>query len=518
VLDTDHLRRITTELQTLAEAGVDGLDPETLCEVALAARRAHELVDHIQVHALGALEPTGHTEATTGMNAGAWFARQAGLPSAVGRTQIATARALRRLPDTDQAWLDGRISREHVRVFIATANPRIRDHIATLQPHLIRNATELTFYHWRLRMSEVEAQLDTEGRDPDDPNHSTASWGRVGLFADLKAKFAGADVELLEQIIEARTNALHRTNLHEHEQTSDLPLLSRSQLRALAIIDLILHGHHTADETNETDEHTHGHDEHDEHGHDVNGIDDELGHEASDLDEDQSEPGSDSASDTAGDSDDQGPGDPTLFDAIEATKNTKKNRKRLRTRNPLRVGIDLVLHADGARAPNPDLTQLLDPGPDPGPTWRLTNPDGRDLPIDRVASLICDADIQALLVDDADNPLNHGRTKRFATPEQRRAVIIRDGGCNMPGCDCPVAWVEIHHVKLWTKDGGTTDIIILAALCRRHHGITHRKGWSMHATDDGWFYWITPSGDSFWSQRHGRQRTGPTPHQLGIAA
>jgi hypothetical protein len=33
----------------------------------------------------------------------------------------------------------------------------------------------------------------------------------------------------------------------------------------------------------------------------------------------------------------------------------------------------------------------------------------------------------------------------------------------------------------------------------------------MHATGDGWFYWTTPSGHSFWSQRHGKQRTGPTP-------
>ena len=31
----------------------------------------------------------------------------------------------------------------------------------------------------------------------------------------------------------------------------------------------------------------------------------------------------------------------------------------------------------------------------------------------------------------------------------------------------------------------------------------------MHATDDHWFWWTTPSGETFWSQRHGRQRAGP---------
>ena len=79
VLDTDHLRRITADAHTLGAAGVVGLDAESLCDVALTARRLRELADHIEVHALGALEPTGHTESTTGMSASAWFSREAGL-------------------------------------------------------------------------------------------------------------------------------------------------------------------------------------------------------------------------------------------------------------------------------------------------------------------------------------------------------------------------------------------------------------------------------------------------------
>ena len=37
----------------------------------------------------------------------------------------------------------------------------------------------------------------------------------------------------------------------------------------------------------------------------------------------------------------------------------------------------------------------------------------------------------------------------------------------------------------------------------------------MHKTVDQWFWWQTPSGDTFWSQRHGKQRTGPTPNNTG---
>jgi hypothetical protein len=134
--------------------------------------------------------------------------------------------------------------------------------------------------------------------------------------------------------------------------------------------------------------------------------------------------------------------------------------------------------------------------------------------LEHFESLLCDCEVHPLLVDDDDgNPLKLGRSTRFATLKQRRAVIVRDGGCAFPGCDCPAAWIEIHHVKRYA-DGGVTDIHLLAGLCRRHHGVTHRKGWNMYATGDGWFFWTTPSGDSFWSQRYGQQRAGPTPVQL----
>ena len=35
---------------------------------------------------------------------------------------------------------------------------------------------------------------------------------------------------------------------------------------------------------------------------------------------------------------------------------------------------------------------------------------------------------------------------------------------------------------------------LLAAGCRHHHRIWHRRGWVMRATDAGWFWWQTPAG------------------------
>ena len=36
----------------------------------------------------------------------------------------------------------------------------------------------------------------------------------------------------------------------------------------------------------------------------------------------------------------------------------------------------------------------------------------------------------------------------------------------------------------------------------------------MVAVGDGWFWWTTPTGRGYWTQRHGKQREGPAPPLL----
>ena len=118
------------------------------------------------------------------------------------------------------------------------------------------------------------------------------------------------------------------------------------------------------------------------------------------------------------------------------------------------------------------------------------------------SGLCCDARTQNLTVDPAGVPLNMGRTRRLATPAQRKAISVRDGGCVFPDCDAPHSWCVIHHVTPW-EPGGTTDLNNLATLCNHHHGITHTNGWKMRTNPDQTFQWSTPTGRNIRSQRHG---------------
>ena len=118
--------------------------------------------------------------------------------------------------------------------------------------------------------------------------------------------------------------------------------------------------------------------------------------------------------------------------------------------------------------------------------------------------LLCDPVVRALVVDSLGVPLDLGRSVRFATRDQRRALAARDGGCVFPGCGAPASWTDAHHVVRFA-DGGTSDLSNLASLCRHHHGVVHRRGWSMTATEGQRFTFTTPRGLVLRSQRHGRR-------------
>ena len=145
------------------------------------------------------------------------------------------------------------------------------------------------------------------------------------------------------------------------------------------------------------------------------------------------------------------------------------------------------------------------------------DPVGRRLPPESTPELCCDADFLALLVDKLGVPFDMGRTVRLATPHQRKALAALYGGCAFPGCDCPSAWVDIHHGDDYAHNGHT-NFSRLVPLCRRHHGITHRRGWHLRIDPDGWVWWQTPNGHTFWSQRHQRKRNHPPPDPLPTAA
>ena len=95
-----------------------------------------------------------------------------------------------------------------------------------------------------------------------------------------------------------------------------------------------------------------------------------------------------------------------------------------------------------------------------------------------VQRLLCDASVTRILTRGVSEILDIGRATREWSSSQRRAIVVRDGGCRGPGCDRPPAWCDIHHLHFWS-DGGRTDLDNGLMLCRHHHRLLHEHRWTV---------------------------------------
>lgn len=84
-----------------------------------------------------------------------------------------------------------------------------------------------------------------------------------------------------------------------------------------------------------------------------------------------------------------------------------------------------------------------------------------------VEQLRANASITPVLVDDDGTVIAIGRAAPGLSPKLRRAVLLRDARCGVPGCGRRRG-LEVHHLlpRTW---GGTDDISNLAAVCPAHH-------------------------------------------------
>jgi hypothetical protein len=124
---------------------------------------------------------------------------------------------------------------------------------------------------------------------------------------------------------------------------------------------------------------------------------------------------------------------------------------------------------------------------------------GETLSVETVRRLSCAASISPILHRANGEILNVGRLERTATAAQYRALVVRDRGCVVPGCDRPPGWCQAHHIAWWDEHHGPTDLENLALVCHRHHHLIHDDGWQLtnQPTAHGLRWTLTPprSGD-----------------------
>ncbi|MEQ1873934.1 MAG: DUF222 domain-containing protein [Ilumatobacteraceae bacterium] len=103
-----------------------------------------------------------------------------------------------------------------------------------------------------------------------------------------------------------------------------------------------------------------------------------------------------------------------------------------------------------------------------------TTANGDRIPAHVVRRIAENANLQRVM-EAGSRILDLGRTVRYASDDQYRALVVRDGGCRWAGCHIPAAWCEIDHLIPDTAQG-RTDLDNLAMWCSHHHHEKHRPG------------------------------------------
>jgi hypothetical protein len=98
-----------------------------------------------------------------------------------------------------------------------------------------------------------------------------------------------------------------------------------------------------------------------------------------------------------------------------------------------------------------------------------------------VEMLACDALFRKIVLGNDGEVLSLGRTQYPFSAAQRRALLVRDGGCVWEGCSAPAGWCDVHHVVEYNSHGakGTTDIDNAVLLCAEHHQFLHHSEWQL---------------------------------------
>lgn len=89
--------------------------------------------------------------------------------------------------------------------------------------------------------------------------------------------------------------------------------------------------------------------------------------------------------------------------------------------------------------------------------------------------LLCDSRVQVVVQDPAGIAVGIGTTQRTVTPQTRRALMRRDGGCRFGNCTV-TRFLHAHHLDGWPSP---TTLGRLALFCWTHHHVIHEGGWTV---------------------------------------
>ncbi|HXH56757.1 HNH endonuclease signature motif containing protein [Iamia sp.] len=456
------------DLAAFVETDLDSCTDAELIDRLLDAQRMRARLDACVVALTDRFDARTVWAADGAHNAPGWVAARVGVSYGQAKTDLALARDLRSHPQITAAHRAGRLTQAQVRALLTARSGGLEDAFDLCEEVLVSEVATATLAagrrflaRWTQEVRERFAIAEPDGPEPDGGGVRSRAWlspvgdrwaGQLDLCAENGEKVANA--------IDAQINALWTTGVFRTDDGLD-----PSERRAIALVEVIERGTRGGDDdgtarplilalttTATLTQPPPGA---------TDGTGSERGCEPRPRDH-----RSDHIADPSG------PPPPWPLPGTAGASDLDDPERGLA--------------ADGQLADDPlgdDLLAGLDPlAPYPAMLSELS----RSGPVhpDVVRRLACEGTVIPVYVGPGADQLNMGRAIRIANRAQRRALRIRDGGCQFPGCSVPPEHCIAHHL-VWWEHGGRTDLINLALLCRHHHKLVHGGGFTMTRGPDG---------------------------------
>jgi ornithine cyclodeaminase/alanine dehydrogenase-like protein (mu-crystallin family) len=138
----DVLERFTDALGALCD-----LDPGSVSDgdTLVALSRSVDRLEAVVTRATARFDAERGYEADGARSCGDWVATSCHLPLGASRRRVKLARALRHMPVTERAWINGEICGAHVAMIDSARTPATAEVFARDEKILVDNARELRF-------------------------------------------------------------------------------------------------------------------------------------------------------------------------------------------------------------------------------------------------------------------------------------------------------------------------------------------------------------------------------------
>lgn len=138
-----------------------------------------------------------------------------------------------------------------------------------------------------------------------------------------------------------------------------------------------------------------------------------------------------------------------------------------------------------------------------------TMADGTPIPAGLARLWACEHGVIPAVLNGKSVPLDYGSKRRFATPAQRQALMLRSATCEFAGCTVTAYASRIHHLTDWAESH-TTNYSGLCIVCATHHSFVHLDGWRLRGGPGNTIETYRPDGTRHLPARE--HRPGPAAH------